>query len=689
MIVIFEQFKVMTTACLNSPIGKHLPNAFYFHRSALVKLSPLLQEYQRHGHCFGEAEEANLIKFSLTHPKISYLYYEDFDLDPHPALRKSWLIDLETGSISYWDYSNRKNPPILHRKETFVSDEYPLYQEFRFLTEQEEKLGLLEDSRFIGTRQHWEHRLKLHRVALHGHILFCPLVNLGPSLIIERHKAALARKNLSRPVRLALEAGLFSSNSVHFFDYGCGYGGDVEKLALKGFMSQGWDPYYCPATPLSMADIVNLGYVINVIEDPQERQQALQNAWGLTREVLIVAAQILIDDSQRGIMVYGDGVITSRNTFQKYYQQEELKNYLDQVLQVDAVAVDLGIYFIFKNETTAQTFRASLSHSSVRLPRIKTPLKSFIDYQEMLLPLMQFVTDRGRLPVRGELENIANLKAEFRTMSKAWGVILQVTQEDEWDNVYEQRRQDLLLYLALSIFKGRPSSRSLPSTLRQDIKALFGNYNIACKLADLMLLNLRDLDKLSALSLDSFVGKRFSHSLLIHISALDSLPTLLRLYEGCASATLGRPGEVNVIRFFFNKPQISYLTYSNFDQEAHPLLKERIDICISTLRVTYQDFTQDENPPILYEKDLLVKPDYPHYLSFHKLTEQERVWGLLEDPKKITRWRDWLKCLNEHCATIKGHRLTWRKDADPYRVKILKSQIKQRQKAINNEYGDQ
>lgn len=100
--------------------------------------------------------------------------------------------------------------------------------------------------------------------------------------------------------------------------------GDVERLSLKGFSAQGWDPFYAPDTPLSMADIVNLGYVINVIEDTQERSSALQNAWSLTREVLIVAAQILVDDSQRGIMVYGDGIIT-KNTFQKYYQQEELK----------------------------------------------------------------------------------------------------------------------------------------------------------------------------------------------------------------------------------------------------------------------------------------------------------------------------------------------------------------------------
>ena len=65
--------------------------------------------------------------------------------------------------------------------------------------------------------------------------------------------------------------------------------------------------------------------MINVIEDTTERREALLNAWQLTRRVLIVSAQVLINDSANRQVAYGDGVITRRNTFQKYYEQEELK----------------------------------------------------------------------------------------------------------------------------------------------------------------------------------------------------------------------------------------------------------------------------------------------------------------------------------------------------------------------------
>ena len=37
-----------------------------------------------------------------------------------------------------------QNPPILHRKETFLHPTHPLHAKFARLTQQEEKAGLLE-----------------------------------------------------------------------------------------------------------------------------------------------------------------------------------------------------------------------------------------------------------------------------------------------------------------------------------------------------------------------------------------------------------------------------------------------------------------------------------------------------------------------------------------------------------------
>jgi DNA phosphorothioation-associated putative methyltransferase len=107
-------------------------------------------------------------------------------------------------------------------------------------------------------------------------------------LEIERHRAAIVRTDISRPVRLAIEWAILT-NDTTFFDYGCGHGGDVQRVANLGYTSAGWDPYYYPDIPLTAADVVNLGYVLNVIEKPEERREALCKAWELTRQVLIVA----------------------------------------------------------------------------------------------------------------------------------------------------------------------------------------------------------------------------------------------------------------------------------------------------------------------------------------------------------------------------------------------------------------
>ncbi|HEY9705248.1 MAG TPA: DNA phosphorothioation-associated putative methyltransferase, partial [Allocoleopsis sp.] len=167
------------------------------------------------------------------------------------------------------------------------------------------------------------------------------------SITIDRYKAAMFRTEISRPVRLAMSCDILTEETT-FFDYGCGLGGDVERLQNKGFICAGWDPYYFPNQPLLSADIVNLGYIINVIEDTEERQEALIKAWSLTQKVLIVSAQVLINDAGNHLLAYGDGIITQRNTFQKYYQQEELKLYIEQVLNVNALPVGLGIFFIFR-----------------------------------------------------------------------------------------------------------------------------------------------------------------------------------------------------------------------------------------------------------------------------------------------------------------------------------------------------
>ena len=445
-----------------------------------------------------------------------------------------------------------------------------------------------------------------------------------------------------------------------------------------GYECSGWDPHYCPDVPLAEADVVNLGYIINVIESPAERREVLVKAWELAQQVLIVAAQVLIAQGNSQI-AYGDGVITSRNTFQKYYDQEELKSYIDQVLEVDAVPVALGIYFVFRDEAQAQSFRAARFRSRVTVPRVQIQNKCFEDYKEQLAPLMSFFADRGRLPTLAELPETDTLTTEFGNLKRAFQIVLQATNPQEWDAISDRRRQDLLVYLALSHFGHRPKLRDLSVMVQNDIKSLFGSYQQACAAADLMLMSLGNLAVMEERGTSSFIGQKRPNSLWVHVSAIDRLDPLLRLYEGCASRTIGRPQEANVVKFHFRKPKISYLVYPDFDADPHPALHTSMQIDLRDLHVHYRNYDPQENPPILHQKDLLITPEYLLYEKFAKLTRQEENWGLLDDMRQIMDRRGWLKCLEENCAELKGHRVIWRKDADPYQAKLVRSKIRGKQ----------
>ena len=98
----------------------------------------------------------------------------------------------------------------------------------------------------------------------------------------------------------SLERNGFLDGRSAIFDYGCGRGDDIRGLKENGIEAAGWDPHYAPDERIESADIVNLGFVINVIEDFEERVQALSNAYGLARHILVVSAMLLNENAVTG-----------------------------------------------------------------------------------------------------------------------------------------------------------------------------------------------------------------------------------------------------------------------------------------------------------------------------------------------------------------------------------------------------
>ncbi len=111
--------------------GKRLPTAVYVFREADTDFGRELNQLLAILAMQHDLDEKfNVIKFRTDELKVSFLCYPDFLEEAHPALRHAVTIDLVTGQARHTDYADNHNPPILHRKETFLSEHQPDHSVF-------------------------------------------------------------------------------------------------------------------------------------------------------------------------------------------------------------------------------------------------------------------------------------------------------------------------------------------------------------------------------------------------------------------------------------------------------------------------------------------------------------------------------------------------------------------------------
>ena len=209
-----------------------------------------------------------------------------------------------------------------------------------------------------------------------------------------RGKTAMRRYTCSKPVALALADGLIGSNDS-FFDFGCGHGGDVKFLRQKKIGAAGWDPFHFPNQLVSSADVVNLGFVLNVIEDPRERAATLRTAFGLARKLLIVSVRV--EHGHSNLTEFGDGIITNKGTFQKIYTQTEFTQYVKEILGRNVQVAGIGVAYVFANQHAESEFLATQAFS--RRLAYRTEVIEEFGQNDVAKKFIKLATKLGRIPL--------------------------------------------------------------------------------------------------------------------------------------------------------------------------------------------------------------------------------------------------------------------------------------------------
>ncbi|MEP6389213.1 MAG: DNA phosphorothioation-associated putative methyltransferase [Halioglobus sp.] len=614
--------------------GKNLPDSIYVHESAVgavpaslagivLKIADALKIPD---------DDWNILKFYKRDYKVAFLSYPGFEEDSYPALQHSYTVDLAKRSMRKAAYSS-DNPPILHRKETFVSEDYPLREQFKVLTAEGEAIGLYENTRLIGFKKNWERLIsnKGYYLDDKGHLQPKAEKSQPNNAIpidsnfdgeIDRHKTAIDRNQLSQPMQI-LARHNYLNGDWSVLDYGCGKGDDLRELEAHGLDASGWDPVHEPEGLLVNSDIVNLGFVLNVIEDRDERIETLKRAWEYTDKLLIVSVMVAGDSVTEQFTPYKDGVITSRKTFQKYYAQSEFRSFVEKTLEGDAIAVGQGIFIIFKDKLEEQHFLLERQHvkrdwsqktqreTKTRITSNEVLKKGIVEkHLDLFTDFWQTSLELGRIPANNEFEFTDQIRRVAGSHNKAHELMISHIGDKLFYEAQQKRKEDMLVYFALGLFDKRKPKTQMPDSLKRDIKAFYASYNDALEVARDALFSVGDPELIEKVCNEAYENLQCGemvkgHSYIFHKDYLGDIPAELRIYIGCATQLYGDLEEIQLIKAHMTSAKVTLLGYKNWESDT-PLLVERIKIKLREQDIDFFDYTEDFNPQPLMNKNVYL-----------------------------------------------------------------------------------
>jgi DNA phosphorothioation-associated putative methyltransferase len=587
---------------------------------------------------------------------VSLLLYEAFEASAFPALLDAVRVDLNTETVVRTDYRGRANPPILHRKETLLLPDDPQRPAFAALTRLAEEHNLFAEPHRIGTQKAWLERLQAAGLVVQGAKLLRREEN---AIDVARHRTAIIRRDLSQPVQMLMAHQIISAQTT-VLDYGCGLGDDVAALAGNGFEAFGWDPHYAPNGPRQPADVVNLGFVLNVIEDRHERAETLKAAYHFARRALSVAVMPIGKAAFDGLRPYGDGYLTSRGTFQKYFAQQDLRDFIADVTGEAPVAFAPGIFVVFRDKELEQEALFKRQSRTIARPigirppererRLAPPRPDLADrIAPELDVLWAAMLERGRpLDVEEFPDGLAQrLRAAKVSPARATDLCLvDVANRDQLAAVAAIRREDLLVHLALTLFPGAPRYTTLPRSIQRDVRAFFGNHTVAMQEANALLFSVGKPEVLhesiTTATGGGFGGMRDTDTFRIYTGALNRLPAIIRVLVGCAGIFRGGVEDADFIDIKIDGRRITFIACVNAAARL-PIYSERTRVDLGRLKV----FVDHPTGMILYLKGRFLPSDAPD-LHAQKAFDQKLIEaGIVDENAKGPRYADLQKIMRE------------------------------------------
>lgn len=652
----------------DTSIGKRVAGHLYVHVTALNSLDPVAVAAVHQATALAEVEiekHFNVIKLEeIGLDAISLLHYPGFDTEAFPVLHRAWSVRLSTAKVIHRQYLLEGNPPILHRKELLMPPEYPGRANCEALTRALEERGLFAQAAQVGHKRQWEARLasagiglddlqpKVNQQALERSVTSASSGNHEWTTAIARHKTAMTRYAFSVPMRLLSKYG-YLDGQFTIFDYGCGKGDDLRLLEANAIPCAGWDPHFRPTAPRQSADVVNLGYVLNVIESAEERAAVLSQAFVLAQKLLLVS---VIDSSKAGYTgaAFSDGIVTQRGTFQKFFDQQEIRDFIEATLDTRPIALAPGIFAIFRDEIEEQRFlearsrnRMATSRLMARISRPSTKERQqafYNQHQAELDRLWNLWLELGRRPLREDLSDPDDMDANPISLAKALRFLEDLHGAEILAEAATAKRNDLTIYFALQQFSRRRTYRTWPDELKRDVRALFGSAAGAVEAGRDLLFSLSNQETIAHACQEAEsrgLGWLDEDAFTCATRNAGQLPPALRAYIGCGTMLYGDVTNADLIKIHILSAKLTLMAFDNFDENPLPRMLVRTKIQFRTQVINNFQYGESYEPPYLYYKSRFLDKNDPQYFRQKQFDDAlrellgEEIEGYGPTPKRL------------------------------------------------------
>lgn len=383
--------------------------------------------------------------------------------------------------------------------------------------------------------------------------------------------------------------------------------------------------------------------VRELASNPHERVETLRTAWGYARRGMAVAVMPQGKYRTDGLKAHGDGWLSRKRTFQKYFSQDEITELVRSVTGERPVTFAPGILAVFRDKDLEQQVAFRKRSRSLLFPDMALPPRPkrarpagaeplAIRAGDELGSIWRTALALGRIPTEEEVdaETRQALQGKGISVGRALAAcVREVLNSDLLAQAAAARKEDLLVHFALSLFPGAPRYGSLPASIQRDVRTFFGTHAAVMEAARQELLSLRNPERLEeAFSLASSEGLASfeAGALRFAMERLPRMPVAVRIVTGCAEIVHEGISAADLAEVTTRPVAVTVLACEGFDT-ALPRVRSSTEVDLARQRTRMRSYKDR----VLYLRSRFLERDHPAYAKQHAADARLLSLGIVDE----------------------------------------------------------